>query len=282
MHVSRPAPDVTALADAVPIPGLGVLPVNAFVLHAEQPVLIDTGMPASGPDLLEQLWSVVEPADLRWIYLTHPDRDHTGSLREVLAAAPQARLVTTFMGMGILGIEYDIPPQRVHLLNPGQSLDLGDRRLTAFRPPLYDSPATTGIVDSLTGTCFTSDCFGAPLLTAELAVAQDVAEVAADDLMAAQRLWAAVDSPWVAGVDRGAFTASLEPLRRLDPPVVLSSHLPAARSAMPRLLQMLAGAPDAEPFEGPDQAALEAMLAEMEPLPEQRAASSDAVVTRAG
>lgn len=270
MHVSRPAPDVTAFGDAVPIPGLGVLPVNAFLLHAEQPVLLDTGMPTAGPDLLEQLWSVVDPADLRWIYLTHPDRDHTGSLREVLAAAPQARLVTTFMGMGILSIEYDIPPQRVHLLNPGQSLELGDRRLTAFRPPLYDSPATTGVFDTLTGTCFTSDCFGAPLGTAELAVADDIAAVPADDLIAAQRLWATVDSPWVAGVDRGGFTASLEPLRRLDPPVVLSSHLPAARSAMPRLLDMLAGAPDADPFVGPDQAALAAMLAEMEPLPEQR------------
>lgn len=109
-----------------------------------------------------------------------------------------------------------------------------------------------------------------------------VRSAAADDLMAAQRLWAAVNSPWAAGVDRGAFTASLEPLRRLDPPVVLSSQLPAARSAMPRLLEMLAGAPDVQPFEGPDQAALEAMLAEMAPLPEQRAASSDAVVTQAG
>ena len=40
MHSFRPAPDVTAIADAAPIPGLGVLPVNAFVLHAAHQLLI--------------------------------------------------------------------------------------------------------------------------------------------------------------------------------------------------------------------------------------------------
>lgn len=269
MHVQRPAPDITALVDAAEIPGLGFLPVNAFVLHAQQPVLVDTGQPASRDAFLEALWAEVDPLDLRWIYLTHPDRDHTGSLTEVLEAAPHARLVTTFLGMGILSIEYEIAPERVFLLNPGQSLDVGDRRLTAFRPPLYDSPATTGFWDDRAGACFTSDCFGAPLSAPELARADDVAAVPADDLLAAQRLWATVDSPWVAGVDRSAFAASLEPLRRLDPAVVLGTHLPPARSAVEQLLAAVAGAPDAPPFEGPDQAALEALLSGF--APEQRA-----------
>jgi len=265
MHVSRPAPDVVALGDATPIPGLGFLPVNAYVLHAEQPVLVDSGLPASRPEFLEALWDQIDPSDLRWVYLTHPDRDHTGSLMDILAAAPTARLVTTFLGMGILSIEYDIPADRVFLLNPGQSMNVGDRELTAFRPPVYDSPATTGFYDQRTGTCFTSDCFGSPLATADLAVADDIAALAPDDLVAGQRLWATVDSPWVTEVDRDAFRASLQPLRRLDPPVVLCTHLPAARGAALRLLDTLETAPDADPFVGPDQLALEAMLAEMEP-----------------
>jgi len=112
---------------------------------------------------VQALWSKIEPADLRWIYLTHPDRDHTGSLMEILTAAPNARLITTFLGVGILSMEYQIGLERVLLLNPGQSLDLGDRRLAAFRPPVYDSPATTGFYDQRTGTCFTSDCLGSPV-----------------------------------------------------------------------------------------------------------------------
>ncbi|WP_205704827.1 hypothetical protein [Kineococcus indalonis] len=151
------------------------------------------------------------------------------------------------------------------LLNPGQSLDLGDRKISAFRPPVYDSPATTGLSDGSTGTCFTSDCFGAPMASAELTAVEDVREVPHDDLVAGQRLWATVDSPWVSGVDRRAFATSLEPLRRLDPPVVLCTHLPAARGAAGALLDTPQSAPDAGPFVGPDRAALEALLAEMEP-----------------
>ena len=267
MHVTRPAPDVAALVDAAEIPGMGFLPINAFVLHAEQPVLVDTGQPVSREAFLDALWEQVEPADLRWIYLTHPDRDHTGSLSAVLDAAPSARLVTTFLGMGILSIDHAIPPERVFLLNPGQALDVGDRRLTAFRPPLYDSPATTGFWDGRTGACFTSDCFGAPLADPALVQADDVDAVPAPDLVAAQRLWATVDSPWVATVDRGAFRSSLEPLRRLDPAVVLGTHLPPAHGSMGRLLDTIESAPDAEPFTGPDQAALEALLGGFAPEP---------------
>jgi glyoxylase-like metal-dependent hydrolase (beta-lactamase superfamily II) len=265
MELVRSAPDVTTLADALPIPDLGYVPVNAFLLQAEQPVLIDAGLTASSPDFLQALGSLLDPADLRWIYLTHPDRDHTGSLRQLLDLAPRARLVTTFMGMGILSLEEPIPMERVFLLNPGQTLDIGDRRLTCFRPPLYDSPATTGFYDSLTGTCFSSDCFGSPVASAELAHADDIAAVPPAELIAGQRLWATVDSPWVTGVDRTAFRTSLDPLRRLNPPVVLSSHLPAAHHATARLLDMLEQAPDTDPYVGPDQAALEAMLAELEP-----------------
>ncbi len=263
MHITSSAADVTSLVDCAQIPGLGFLPINAFVLHAEQPVLVDTGQPASSADFLDALWSQVDPDDLRWVYLTHPDRDHTGSLAEVLAAAPSARLVTTFLGMGILSIEYEIAPDRVFRLNPGQSLDVGDRRLRAFRPPLYDSPATTGFWDERTGTCFSSDCFGAPMSDPDLVRADDITAVPAGDLEAAQRMWATVDSPWITGVDRSAFEASLDPLRRLDPPVLLST--PPARRAVHRLLDTLAAAPDAPPFIGPDQAALDALLSGFTP-----------------
>ena len=50
---------------------------------------------------------------------------------------------------------------RVHLINPGQSVTVGDRRLTAVKPPVYDNPITTGFVDDRTGILFSSDCFGA-------------------------------------------------------------------------------------------------------------------------
>ncbi len=254
---------VTVLHDSAPIPGIGVLPVNAFLLWAQQPVLVDTGMPASREALLDRLSELIDPAHLQWIWLTHPDRDHTGALTEVLALAPQARLITTFLGAGILSLNYDVASERLYLLNPGQSLDVGDRRLMAFRPPVYDSPATTGFVDTSTGVMFSSDCFGAPVTTAELAAVPDVAAIPDADLAAGQRLWTTVDSPWVHGVDRQWFARSMEPLRRLDSAMVLSTHLPPAMGRIGEFLDRLQTAPDEEPYVGPDQAAIEAMFTSM-------------------
>jgi len=265
IRLLSPAADVVALTDTLPIPGLGFLPVNAYLLRSTQPLLVDCGLPAAREEFLHALWSLIDPTDLRWIYLTHPDRDHTGSLIDILEAAPAAKLVTTFLGMGILSVEHQISLDRVLLLNPGQSLDLGDRRLVIFRPPVYDSPATTGFYDNTSGTCFTSDCFGSPVTSAEQASADDIAELSIDDLYAGQRLWVTVDSPWVAVVDREAFRASLAPLRQLNPPLVLCTHLPPARAATNRLLHTLETAIDATPYIGPDQAAIQKLLAEMDP-----------------
>jgi hypothetical protein len=67
MHISRPVCDVIALTDIAPIPSLGFLPINAYVLKAQQPVVIDTGLPSSRPQFLDALWSQIGPADVRWI-----------------------------------------------------------------------------------------------------------------------------------------------------------------------------------------------------------------------
>ena len=103
------------------------------------------------------------------------------------------------------------------------------------------------------------------MASADQAAVADIGELPTDDLLAGQRLWAVVDSPWVTSVDRAAFQASLQPLRELDPSVVLCTHLPPAHAATAQLLDTLGAAPNADPFMGPDQAALEKLLAGLEP-----------------
>ncbi|MBW5484451.1 MBL fold metallo-hydrolase [Streptomyces bambusae] len=264
-HTHRVGTDTSVLADCLEVPGIGFIPVNAFVLLARQPVVVDTGLGLPDRDFLARLGEVMDPADVRWIWLTHPDRDHTGGLFALLEAAPRARVVTTFLGAGEMSTECPLPLDRVHLLNPGRRLDVGDRTLYAFRPPLFDNPATVGFYDERTRTCFSSDCFGAPLPTPELATGADVGAVAAADLRGAQLLWATVDSPWVHVADPAKYLANVKALEALDPDVVLSTHLPPASGVTATLLDTIARAPDADPFVGPDQAALEQMLAGFQP-----------------
>lgn len=45
MKTRRVTADIHVLASEFPAPGLGVLPVNAYLLKAREPVLIDAGQP---------------------------------------------------------------------------------------------------------------------------------------------------------------------------------------------------------------------------------------------
>jgi flavorubredoxin len=76
----RAAPDIDVLPSYFPIPGYGIVPINAFVLKAAEPVLVDTGLVLLSDEFLPQLSSVMDPEDLRWLWLTHDDMDHIGSL----------------------------------------------------------------------------------------------------------------------------------------------------------------------------------------------------------
>ncbi len=260
MHTYQAMAGVDVVTQTVDVGGFGNLAVNAFVIHAEEPVLVDTGSVMASDDFMHALGAVIDPADLRWVWLTHTDFDHIGSLHRLLEANERLRVVTSFLGVGIMGLAAPLPMDRVYLVNPGQAVDVGDRMLRAVRPPAFDNPITMGLHDEGSGVFFSSDCFGA-LLDEVPERAEDVTEVT---LRQGQVLWATVDSSWLHSVDRARFASALEQVRVLEPTMVLSSHLPAAQgTSLDRLLGALAEVPDASPFVGPDQAALELMLADL-------------------
>jgi flavorubredoxin len=251
--------DIHILPSYFPIPGLGLVPVNGYVIKGQQPVLVDTGLMADHDAYLEQLRSVIDPAELQWLWLTHPDADHLGSIDTLLAENPNLKLITTFLGFGILSLTRQIPLDRLYLLNPGEALDIGDRTLTAIKPPTFDNPATTGFIDSKSKAFFSSDCFGA-VLQAPAAFAE---EINSDDLRQGQVLWSTVDSPWLHHVDQSKYGAALDRVKQLDASWLLSSHVPPSSTLTDDFLQNLASVPGSAPFVGPNQAALEVMLAQM-------------------
>jgi len=116
----QPAPDIDVLTSAFPIPGLGLVPINAFVMHGDEPILVDTGVVVERDEFLEVLRTVVDVADLRWIWLTHTDADHIGALHALLDENADLKIVTTFLGVGAMSLADPLPLDRVHLVNPGQ------------------------------------------------------------------------------------------------------------------------------------------------------------------
>jgi flavorubredoxin len=254
------APGIDVLTTTITVPGMGNIPVNAFVLQGDVPVLVDTGVLAQGDEFMTALASVIDPATVEWIWLTHTDFDHIGALHRVLDANPAARVITSFLGVGIMGLSTTpIPMERAYLINPGQTITLGNRTLTAFKPPAFDNPVTTGFFDDSTNFLFSADCFGAMLQTD---IPQRASDISESELRQGQVFWATADSPWLHNIDPALLDKQLNAIREMEPAMVLSAHLPPAPGSMTeQLLGSLAAAPNADRFAGPDQAALEQMMA---------------------
>lgn len=250
------APAVDQLGTMAPIPQLGYLAINAFVLHAREPVLIDAGIVAMRHLMLKAISGVIDPASLRYIYLTHVDNDHVGCLDELLELSPRARIVTTFLGMAKLGLSRMIPPERFLLLNPGQALDVGDKKLVVVRPPCFDAPETTMLWDASSRTLFSSDCFGG-VIPSPVESANDIP---ASTLREGMMTWLSVDSPWIHGIRPAALEQATRAVTELAPKTILSAHLAPARDLVDALVQNVRLAPGAAPFQGPDQSAFEQLL----------------------
>ncbi len=48
--------------------------LNSMVILGKEPVIVDTGTPANRKQWLEDVFSLVEPKDVRWIFLLRQTR----------------------------------------------------------------------------------------------------------------------------------------------------------------------------------------------------------------
>ena len=136
------AQDIYVLPSPVTIPGVGVLPNNAFLVLGEEPMLVDTGFHNESDDFMDAVGSLVDPSEIRWVFLTHDDAEHVGNLERVMKEAPEARLLTHGLAALRSSLAFDIPLDRVHAIVEGDRLSIGERTLRVFRPPLFDNPTT--------------------------------------------------------------------------------------------------------------------------------------------
>lgn len=246
--------DWRVLPAFLPLPDMGGLAVNAFLHKGREPVLVDTGLAALGDAFLDALEAEIDLTDLRWIWLSHTDADHIGNLPRILARAPRARVVTNFLGMGKMGL-LGLDTGRVHLLEPGGRLALGDRELVPLRPPYYDAPETLGFLDTRSRTLFTADSFGALLPEPADSVTAIEARALRDGLVT----WSAIDAPWLATTDRDALGRSLHALERLAPTTLLSGHLPVAEGGIATLTSVVHEAWCTAPDDAADPQAIAAV-----------------------
>lgn len=254
------APETWLIPNRVAAGDGAYLPVNSMVIRGAEPVIVDTGAPIHRDLWKDKTFSLVEPSDVRWIFLSHDDGDHTGSLLDTLELCPNATLVANFFIVERLAFEYELPLQRMRWLSEGDSLDVGDRTLHLFKPPIFDGPTTRGIFDPSTATMWAVDSFAA-LVTEGVYDAHDVPADLYDESFAE---FNSMISPWHQWLDPVAYGRHADSVEAMGLLTVASAHGPTLtgdfiHDAFDRVRGM-AGQPI---LPGPGAEALDDMIADL-------------------
>ena len=219
------APETFLIPNLAPAPDGLFLPVNSMVIRGREPVIVDTGAPVHREQWLEKVFTVVEPEDVRWVFLSHDDGDHTGALFDVLERCPQATLVTNFFSVERLRIEKPaLPLSRMRWVEPGGSFDAGDRVLHLFRPPVFDGPTSRGLFDPKSGAMWIVDSF--PCFTPGTL---DADEMPQDLLAQVMPALSSAVSPWHAWLDPATFNRHVDAVEALGARTAASAHGPVLR-----------------------------------------------------
>jgi flavorubredoxin len=257
----RVAPETHVIPQLLEAPPIGLVYVNSLVITGAEPVLVDTGAPSFRAQWLEHAWNLVDPADVRWVFLTHDDHDHAGNLRQVMDACPNATLVTTWFSMARYGIDSEdfwMPFDRVRWVRDGESFRAGDRTLVAVRPPFFDNPTTRGLLDTTTRVYWSVDSFGANIPHP----VTDAAELDRDAWREGVLLINRLNHPWHLWLDQAKFQAYVDHVQNLGIEVLASCHGPAIHGAMvDEAFELVRRIPGLPRWQEPGQDDLEAMLA---------------------
>lgn len=196
----------------IPLPG--GTSYNAYLVRGSQKVaLIDT----VNPSMTKVLMTYLENTPvIDYVIANHAEQDHSGSIPQVLAKYPDAKVVTTPKSRDMLVALLLIPEDRFITVSDGETLSLGDKTLEFIHAPWVHWPETMLTYLREDKILFPCDLFGSHLATTDLYVA-DGGQV----YEAAKRYYAEIMMPFRTSIEK-----HLEKLKSYKIDVIAPSHGP--------------------------------------------------------
>jgi len=184
---------------------------NSYLVQGSQKVaLIDTVDPSMTHVLMAYLENV--PV-IDYVIANHAEQDHAGSIPQILAKYPDAKVVTTPKGRDLLVALLLIPEDRFITVSDGETLSLGNKTLEFIHAPWVHWPETMLTYLREDKILFP---FGSHLATTDLYVA-DEGQV----YEAAKRYFAEIMMPFRTSIEK-----HLEKLNSYKVDVIAPSHGP--------------------------------------------------------
>jgi flavorubredoxin len=187
---------------------------NSYLIQgSERTVLIDTVDPTM-TDLLLSYLKQLNVTSIDYVVTNHAEQDHSGSLPNVLAMYPNARVICTTKCKPMLTDLLLIPEERIRAVEDGETLSLGNKTLQFIYTPWVHWPETMVTYLKEDGILFSCDFFGSHIASSELFVG-DKGEV----YPAAKRYFAEIMMPFRAPIQK-----NLSKIKDLGIAMIAPSH----------------------------------------------------------
>jgi flavorubredoxin len=187
---------------------------NAYLVTGSQKTaLIDTVDPPLAEALMSQL-DAIQTID--YVIAHHAEQDHSGTIPRVLSKYPEAKVVATPKGKGMLMDLLGIPEDTFIVVEDGEKLSLGDRTLEFIHTPWVHWPETMCTYLPEEKILFSCDFFGSHIATTDLYVS-DQGRV----YEAAKRYFAEIMMPF-----RKIISKNLDKVKQRGIDLIAPSHGP--------------------------------------------------------
>ncbi len=133
---------------------------NSYFIKAKKIAIVETVKEKFFDIFESKLRQLCDPKDIEYIIINHTEPDHAGSLRKMLAIAPNATVLGSSSALKFLKdqIGYDFPQQ---ILKDNDIIDLGDKKIRAISAPNLHWPDSIYTYLEEEKVLFTCDSFGA-------------------------------------------------------------------------------------------------------------------------
>jgi anaerobic nitric oxide reductase flavorubredoxin len=132
---------------------------NAYLILDRKKALIDLSKALKTDEFFHQVEERTPLGELDYIVLNHLEPDHTGVIHTLRKLAPRAVILGSAKMKEMLASFYDLS-ENVRVVEDGEVLDLGERKLQFFYTPFVHWPETMVTYDTSEKILFSCDAFG--------------------------------------------------------------------------------------------------------------------------
>ena len=133
---------------------------NSYLVKDKKSALIDTIEYGSNDNYLNTIEALLEGAPLDYLVVNHMEPDHSSMIECVMRRFPQVKVIGNAQTKKILSLYFNVPDDSFILVKDGETIDLGEKKLSFHLVPWVHWPETMVTYEQTTATLFSCDAFG--------------------------------------------------------------------------------------------------------------------------